>query len=162
MVRKQFELKEKAKAELVAKRQQEEEKAKALAIASSSTVAAPKLTPLISPSITAAAHRLPTRPIAAVSNLLAIQRAKEKIEEMKAAKLRQQNYTAATTVAKGVSRVAHVSKAVETTVGVHYTLISESAFGLILLVSFAAIATSATDSGTNGHQNLSQHSIAVL
>lgn len=77
-----------------------------------SSMNAPALTPLISPSIIAT-HRLGPRPIAAVSNMLAIQKAKEKIDQMKAAKLRQQEQTIAHTVSKGSNRVAHVNKAIE-------------------------------------------------
>lgn len=126
-MRKQFELKEQKEAENIAKRQKEQAKtikstspgpSPAESKTFSALSSAPKLTPLISPAVGAAMHSRPlNRPIAAVSNLMAIQKAKEKIEELKAAKLRQQNFTVATTVAKGVARVAHVNKAVETTVG---------------------------------------------
>lgn len=111
IVRRQFELKAKKEAEILAKRQQEQEQIKA----STSTVQAPSLTPLISPTLLAT-HTQKPRPIAAVSNLLAIQKAKEKIEEIKAAKMKQQSFTAASTVAKGTTRVAHTVKVAEPTV----------------------------------------------
>lgn len=127
IVRKQNELKQQKEAESVAKRQKLQE-----AVAPAPTVVQPSpdtslmpkissikppLTPIISPAALIT-PRTSYRPIAAVSNLLAIQKAKEKIEEMKAAKLRQQQQTIAHTVAKGAARVAHASKVPEPAVSI--------------------------------------------
>lgn len=173
VVRKQFELKQQKEVDAVAKREQEKEKARASALPGPSAgllksiaavTTASKMTPLISPAVVAAAHahRQPNRPIAAVSNLMAIQRAKEKIEEMKAAKLRQQNSTAAHTVAKGVARVAHTSKAVETAVCRSTFFAYRTARLIFQTHLLAAYASCTTGFGAHGHQNIIQHSLAVL
>lgn len=70
-----------------------------------------KLTPLIAP-IPLANQRYYSKFNAPISNVLAIQKAKEKVEQLRAAKLQQQpNYaqTIAHTAAKGAARVAHTS-----------------------------------------------------
>lgn len=68
------------------------------------------LTPLIAPAALSQ-QRAGPRTFTPVSNILAIQKAKEKIDQLKAAKQQQQllNQTIAHTVAKGVGRVAHTN-----------------------------------------------------
>lgn len=124
-----MELKQQKEAEEVAKRQKQQE---AIVAASAIVQRSPDssstrnssstkqtLTPLISPAALIA-PRTSYKPIAAVSNLLAIQKAKEKIDQLKADKLRQQQQTIAHTVAKGTARVAHASKIVEPTVSINF------------------------------------------
>lgn len=128
IVRKQFELKQQKDAEAIAKRQQLQELLNATGRSErtshpSTSASRPTLTPLISPSVVAChAQRTIGKPISAVSNLLAIQKAKAKIEELKAAKLRQQQITIAHTATKGAPRVAHINKVAEATVSIGFIL----------------------------------------
>lgn len=82
-----------------------------------------KLTPLIAPP-SVSNQRYYSKTFAHVSNALAIQKAKEKVEQLRAAKLQQQPQyakrlaaqtlaakTLAQTAAKGAARVAHTSSA---------------------------------------------------
>lgn len=80
-------------------------------------VLAPKqnLTPLISPAALIAPKYTPK--ISAVTNMIAIERAKQKVMELKAQKLAQHQQfmpkqTIAQTAQKGTGRVAHTSSAV--------------------------------------------------
>lgn len=124
IVRQQMEAKAAKEKEELAKREAEQ-KRKSLEeqLTSSPRLSDPfkpssNLTPLFSPALLAA-HRASGRSIAPVSNTLALQRAKQKIDEIKAAKQLQEQQrldlpskTIAQTTAKGSNRVAHANKAV--------------------------------------------------
>lgn len=119
IVRKQMEEKQqkeqeeeaKRQAQLEAKRKLIEQKQNAkVPNASNSTT---KLTPLVSPP-PLANQRYYSKFSAPISNVLAIQKAKEKVEQLRAAKMQQQPQFAQTiahTVAKGAARVAHTTTA---------------------------------------------------
>lgn len=125
MVRKQLEAKQQKEREELAKREAlqvqevktwEQDKSNLPPIIHFPSKSALNLTPLISPS--ALSHqRFGPKSFAPVSNSLAIQRAKEKIEQLKAAKLQQMQQffpkTIAHTAAKGAERVAHTVTAVQ-------------------------------------------------
>lgn len=82
---------------------------------------APKqnLTPLIPPAALVA-PRFPPKIFSPVSNMLAIERAKEKVQQLKAQKLAQHQQfmpkTIAQTAQKGTGRVAHANNAAPTQV----------------------------------------------
>lgn len=105
-LRKEIEKREAEQQELKRKSLEAEEKAK--------QSVKPLLTPLISPA--ALMHqRFGPKTFTPVSNMLAIQRAKEKVEELKRQKMamHQQHVpqkTVAQTTAKGTGRVAHAAK----------------------------------------------------
>lgn len=125
VVRKQLEAKlEKEKEELAKREAEQKRKSLEEQLSASPRLTDPvkpalNLTPLYSPALIAA-HRAATRTIAPVSNSIALQRAKQKIDELKAAKQLQEQQrldlstkTIAHTAAKGASRVAHTNKVVE-------------------------------------------------
>lgn len=78
------------------------------------SMAKPKLTPLVSPA-SLLPQRFGPKTFSPVSNILALQRAKEKVEQLKAQKMsiHQQllpQKTVAQTAPKGSGRVAHATK----------------------------------------------------
>lgn len=105
---------------------------------SSTTSATPKLTPLIKP--VPISSRLYPRSITPISNMVAIQKAKAKVEQIKAARIQ----TVSKTAPKTTGRVAHVNKDV---IEVHTFLITIAiaAFNFIVYF-FAEISTDTTGS----------------
>lgn len=115
IVRKQMEEKQQKEQEELAKRQEAERKAFELAQKAKSTTnnSTTKLTPSFPPT-PLTNQRNYSKTFAPVSNVLAIQKAKEKVEQLRAAKqqqLPQFSKTIATTAPKGATRVAHAAPA---------------------------------------------------
>lgn len=126
IVRQQMEAKQKKEEEEVAKRQAAQLEAKRKSLeqelngTSPTNNSTPKLTPLVTPASVANSRYYSKKMITPVSNILAIQKAKEKVEQLRAAKMQQQPHytgkTIAQTTSKGADRVAHTSTAVATQV----------------------------------------------
>lgn len=117
-IRKQQEAKEEKNRREIEKRETvQEEKRKSLEAEKPKT----GLTPLISPAALIPPSRYGLKSFAPVSNMLAIQRAKEKVQELKAQKLAQHQQmipkpvtkTIAQTAGKGGGRVAHATNIIQ-------------------------------------------------
>lgn len=112
-------------------------------------VLAPKqnLTPLISPAVLAPPRR-PSKIFAPVSNMLAIERAKEKVLQLKQQKMAQHQQfipkTIAQTAPKGTGRVAHSKTTTTTTTSntnttneiVHFKTHEQSIDCIIIIIIF--------------------------
>lgn len=110
MVRKQLEAKEQKQKEEDAKREEEQRKKLLEQEAHRLFDPKPTLTPLIAPNVLAP-HRFGPRSFMPVSNALAIQKAKEKVMQMKMDKMKEQpsfTQTIAQTSSKVAGRVAHM------------------------------------------------------